>query len=191
MIFVTVGTQLAFPRLIDVMERYAQTSGEEVIAQVGEETTPRDGIDVRHLIAPAAYNEIFRRARVIVAHAGIGTILSARKFGRPLVIVPRRCDLGEHRNDHQTATARALEDTPGLHVAWEAEDVPALLASGKADFGTNQASPRRGTLISGLAAFIAEGKRPQERRSPGDAMTALAGGHGSGTGGEAPLQPKK
>lgn len=191
MIFVTVGTQLAFSRLIDVMERYAQSSGEEVIAQVGDESTPRHGMDVRHLIAPAEYNAIFRKARVIVSHAGIGTILSARQFGRPLVIVPRRCDLGEHRNDHQIATARALEDTPGLHVAWEAEDVPELLGSGQLDFGKNRASPRRGALISGLAAFIAEGKQPPERQSPGDAMTGVAGGHGSGTRGEAALQPKK
>ena len=41
--------------------------------------------------------------------------------------MPRRASLGEHRNDHQLATARQLEARAGLAVAWEAEALARFL----------------------------------------------------------------
>ena len=43
-------------------------------------------------------------AAAIVAHAGMGTILTALETGKRLLVMPRRAALGEHRNDHQLAT---------------------------------------------------------------------------------------
>ena len=158
MIFVTVGTQLAFPRLMDAMECWAACTDERVVAQTGPDKRAGQGawshLEVQGHLAPARFDALFAAARVVVAHAGIGTILSARRHARPLVILPRRHALGEHRNDHQMATARAVADLPGVHVAWEAAEIaPLLSCPDLAPAGAGK-SPAREALIARLAAFI-------------------------------------
>ena len=54
-------------------------------------------------------------ADAIIAHAGMGTILTALEMGKPLLVMPRRAELGEHRNDHQLATAMRFADLGGRH----------------------------------------------------------------------------
>jgi len=154
-IFVTVGTQLPFPRLIDALDALAPTLGEEVVAQVGASQGSWPALDVRHQLTPAEFGDLFQKARVIVAHAGIGTILSAKRWGKPLVILPRRHALGEHRNDHQLATARQVEKLPGIHVAWETGDLPALLGRPDLEPASDAPSPSHQALIERLRDFIA------------------------------------
>ena len=155
MIFATVGTQLPFPRLIDALDALAPRLGEEVIAQVGASQGHWPALDIRRSLTPSEFEAAFTGARVVVAHAGIGTILSAKRWARPLVILPRRHALGEHRNDHQIATARQVETLPGIHVAWEAADLEALLARRDLTPANEKPSPSHAALVARLRAFIA------------------------------------
>ena len=127
MIFATVGTQLPFPRLIDALDALAPRLAVPVVAQIGTAEGSWPSLDLRATLTPAEFEALFTSAQVIVAHAGIGTILSARRWHKPLVILPRRHALGEHRNDHQLATARQVSGLPGIYVAWETEDLGQLL----------------------------------------------------------------
>lgn len=159
MILATVGTQLPFPRLIGALDALAPELGEEIVAQTGPRGPGNDdlwpNLDVRARLAPAEFDALFAAARVIVAHAGIGTILSARRHGKPLVILPRRHALGEHRNDHQLATARQVAALPGIHVAWEADELGPLLARPDLEPAREAESPSHTALIARLRAFIA------------------------------------
>jgi UDP-N-acetylglucosamine transferase subunit ALG13 len=153
-IFVTVGTQLPFPRLIAQMDEIAGRLDEDVFAQTGP-----DAGDVKHLktltqLTPPEFEEKFRTARVVVAHAGIGTILSAKRYGKPVILLPRRADLGEHRNDHQLATARQVEKLTGVHVAWEADDLEALIAREALEPANEEMSATHQALVDRLSAFI-------------------------------------
>lgn len=129
MILATVGTQLPFPRLMTALNDLAPDLDEPVIAQTGPDEGQYAALDCRPSLAPAEFSRLFQEARVVVAHAGMGTILSARKWHKPLVILPRRHDLQEHRNDHQLATARHVAALPGIHVAWTEEELGALLTA--------------------------------------------------------------
>jgi hypothetical protein len=60
---------------------------------------------------------------IVVAHAGMGTILTALELGKPVIVMPRRADLREHRNDHQLATARKLLALGRLAVAFDEEQL--------------------------------------------------------------------
>lgn len=158
MIFVTVGTQLPFPRLIDAMNALAPDLPEPVIAQT---CAPREAdnarwsnLQARSQTAPEPFNARFSEARVVVAHAGIGTILSARRWCKPLVILPRRHALGEHRNDHQLATARQVEGLTGIHVAWEAADLAALVVRPDLEASAETESPDHARLLARLRQFI-------------------------------------
>ena len=159
-IFVTVGTQLPFPRLIDAVDRIAPSLGRPVIAQVGPEGEPGRwrNLEVAPFLDTAAFAALAARAAAIVGHAGIGTYLTARSHGVPAVLVPRSAALGEHRNEHQRATARRLEGRPGLSVAWDMEALEPLireaLARGGDVIGLETAD--EGTLDALLTRISAE-----------------------------------
>lgn len=129
MIFATTGTQLPFPRMIAALDALAPDLGEPVIAQVGPDPGTYPNLETHATLPPDRFDVLFAQARIVVAHAGIGSILSARRHGRPLILMPRRFEHGEHRNDHQLATARELEQRAGLSVAWQAEDLARMLTS--------------------------------------------------------------
>lgn len=129
MIFVTVGTQLSFDRMVDVMNHWASTNEEEVIAQVGSTDRLFSFINQHKFLDPNQFDRYFSEARLIVAHAGMGSIISALSNGKLIIIVPRKVELGEHRNNHQVATARKFERFSGVKVAWDEEEIPSLIAS--------------------------------------------------------------
>lgn len=128
MIFVTVGTQLPFDRLMRMFDEIApRLDGEQIVAQSCDGCYKPTHFTTERFIEPQRFEQLMDSARVVVAHAGIGTILSAMKRGKPLVVVARRADLGEHRNDHQVATARYLADGAQVAVADNAESLLRLI----------------------------------------------------------------
>jgi UDP-N-acetylglucosamine transferase subunit ALG13 len=106
MIFVTVGTQMHFDRLLQAVDEWAGTAGEDIFAQTGPSLYTARHIETRPFTTPQEFRERARKARFIIGHAGMGSILTALEFGKRIIVMPRRSDLGEHRNDHQIATAR-------------------------------------------------------------------------------------
>jgi UDP-N-acetylglucosamine transferase subunit ALG13 len=141
MIFVTVGTQLPFDRLIGMVEQWAKTSGEEVVAQIGESEFESDIITCIEHLKPNEFTEYIKSCRLIVSHAGMGTILTALQFEKPLVIFPRRAEFKEHRNDHQLATFKSFRDKNGVYAVETAEELESVLnlpylTSGKLEVST-------------------------------------------------------
>ena len=122
-IFVTVGTQLSFDRMVEVVDRWAGRSGAEVFAQVGPSKATFANLEVVPFLRPDELATRIEQASCIVAHAGMGTILSALEAKKPLLVMPRRADLGEHRNDHQVASSRKLEKRGLVQVAWTEEEL--------------------------------------------------------------------
>lgn len=118
MIFLTVGSQMPFPRLVAAVDAWAAAHpGVAIEAQIGEDApAPRHLAHVPRL-APEAFDAACRRARLVVAHAGTGSLIDALTRGRPILVMPRRAHLGETRTDHQVATAARFADRAGVHVA--------------------------------------------------------------------------
>ncbi len=155
MIIVTVGMQLGFDRLIAAMDALAPTLGMKVIAQTGKGSYQPHNMEARVKIAPAEFEALLGEARLIVAHAGIGTVLTAARCAKPIVLMPRRADLGEHRNDHQLATVAKLAGRPGILVAANESELPARIAEGLTltDWSATHSATAR-QLHEALAAFI-------------------------------------
>lgn len=121
MIFVTVGSELPFDRLVGAVDRWAVGSTEPVFAQIGSAEVPPVNIESSQFLELCRFSEMVEKASVIVSHAGIGSILSAMQMGKPIVVMPRREHLQETRNDHQLATVNRLRNRCGVYVA-ETED---------------------------------------------------------------------
>jgi UDP-N-acetylglucosamine transferase subunit ALG13 len=129
MIFVTVGTQLPFDRLIKAVDLWAAENPEiEVFAQVGPGVYRPGHIESVDFVSPDVADRYFRKADLIVSHAGMGSIITALKYHKPLLMLPRRASFGEHRNDHQLATAKWLGTRSGITVAWSEQEVPRFLS---------------------------------------------------------------
>ena len=158
MIFVTVGTQLPFDRLVKTVDGWAaENDGEEVFAQVGESGIEPGNIESAQFLGPDDCREQIEKADVVVAHAGMGTIISALEMAKPVIVFPRRAELGEHRNDHQLATAEKLGARGMVKVAYTENDlldklneINAELESVKIDTSANP------ELIDAVRGFIAD-----------------------------------
>jgi len=157
-ILVTVGTQLGFDRLIKAMDDLAPCLSVEVIAQTGKGTYQPKNMGMRDHIAPAEFEDLVKRSQLIVSHAGIGTVLTAQRFQRPIVLFPRRFSKGEHRNDHQVATVRNLQGRPGLLIAMDETELAARVAEGLAlSAAEPELSSTARQLRQAISDFIEEG----------------------------------
>lgn len=119
MIFVTVGSQMPFRRLVQAMDEWAVLNpAVEVLAQIGNETDFRPlALKTFGSVSPVRYVELVQSCELLVAHAGMGSVLTALEYGKPMLLMPRRGALLETRNDHQLATLRWLQDKPGIYAA--------------------------------------------------------------------------
>ena len=120
MIFVTVGTDLPFDRMMRVIDAWAgENQRQDVFAQIGEGGWEPQHLRFCHFLQPPEFEERFKAASVIISHAGMGTILSALHHRKPILVMPKRASLGEHRNEHQLATARRMMELGNVNVAFD------------------------------------------------------------------------
>ena len=128
MIFVTVGAQMPFDRLVRTVDTWAaDRRRSDVFAQIGPTQWRPGHIQWASFLEPAEFRQRMNAASAIVAHAGMGSIITALQFGKPIVVMPRRGDLRETRNDHQIATARRLVEMGRVHAAFDEDELMTAL----------------------------------------------------------------
>ena len=110
LILVITGTHTqGFDRLVAAMDTYSSSEKEKVVIQIGSSKyIPKYATWFRFLDRDESIRELMEEADVIVAHAGAGTIIDILKLGKPLVLVPRRKELGEMMDDQQLELAEKL-----------------------------------------------------------------------------------
>jgi UDP-N-acetylglucosamine transferase subunit ALG13 len=125
MIFVTVGSQLPFDRLVDAVDAWAaERPGIELFGQVGDTARPPTHFASVSTMSPEEYQRRFAEADLIVGHAGMGTIIAALELGKPLLMLPRLESLRESRNDNQVGTARHFRNFASLEVVESESEIP-------------------------------------------------------------------
>ena len=119
MIFVTVGSSKSpFDRLLRAVD--TACIDEDVVVQHGVSSVrPRNAECVGFLDFDGFVARI-EQARVVVTHAGVGSIMTSLAHGKRPVVVPRRADFGEAVDDHQLPFARRADEL-GLVELVEAE----------------------------------------------------------------------
>lgn len=129
MIFATVGTQLPFDRLIQALDTWAAANGEvEIYAQIGRGEYEPENIGWTRDMTPQDFRGRVAECNIVVAHAGMGSIISGIELGKRVIVMPRLATLGEHRNEHQLATVARLEHLNGFEVAHDGDALAKALA---------------------------------------------------------------
>ena len=123
MIFVAVGTQFPFNRLVEYMDAWAAEHNEEVIAQISDGDYNPKNIKWDRFLDGEQYNKNIAEASVFVSHAGMGNIISAREQQTPIIVMNRQFKLGEHRNDHQADGLKWMGKLDGVFTASTKEEL--------------------------------------------------------------------
>lgn len=162
MIFVTVGAQMPFDRMVRAVDEWAGRRGRtDVFAQIGPHAWEPRHIAYSQFLEPEAFRAKVEEASLVVAHAGMGSIITALELGKPIIIMPRRGDLKETRNDHQLATAREFQAQRRVVVAFDEGELSARMDELDGVSATERISSRAsGELTESLRAFVERGVLP-------------------------------
>lgn len=151
-IFVTVGAQLPFPRMLRMVAEAVLDDRQDIFAQTADPAY--DGpLHSAPFLARDEFEQRCREAELIVGHAGMGTVLAARRHAKPLIVIVRRHELGEHRNDHQLATGAQL-DAAGLARTAETSEQLAMLIADPPAFSDAHTEREKTKLIDRLVGLI-------------------------------------
>jgi UDP-N-acetylglucosamine transferase subunit ALG13 len=160
MIFATVGTQGQFDRLIRAVDEWAGAQRRtDVFAQTGPSDYRSEHIRTERFIDPTEFRKRVEAASVVISHAGMGSIITALELGKRIIVMPRRASLGEHRNDHQLATAKRFAEQGRITVAFSEQELvdklDRLQVVAETERLSAQASPG---LIATIRTFIGTGR---------------------------------
>ena len=123
-IFVTVGAQMSFDRLVKTVDQWAREHGrDDVFAQIGPTDYRPSNMQWTPFLSTEEFKQRYEAAKVIVAHAGTGSIITALQMGKPILIMPRRASLRETRNDHQVATSEQFRRFDSVVVASDEKEL--------------------------------------------------------------------
>ena len=97
-----------FDRLVKAMDEIAGRMAEEILIQKGSSK-----VEVVHAKSfdwdsYERIEELVKSARIIVCHAGVGTLLDCKRNEKHMIIVPRRREFGESFDNHQEEIAIAI-----------------------------------------------------------------------------------
>jgi UDP-N-acetylglucosamine transferase subunit ALG13 len=155
MIFVTTGTnEQGFDRLVRAARELP--GDEELVVQYGSSTEPHGRGRWEAFMPWEDMTRHMTEARVVVAHAGVGSILLAHRCGKRPIVLPRLVALGEAVDDHQVELGRRLhargevtfvEDQAALHRA-------VLSGAGGALTRAADGTPVNGPLVASLRATL-------------------------------------
>lgn len=118
---VALGTEVwPFTRAVDrILELLPDT---EITWQAGVTDYVHGGEQLQRWLPPADLRAAMREADVVIAHAGVGTVLAALGEGKVPVVLPRLEAQREHVDDHQVEVA-AMLDRRSLVVSADPDDL--------------------------------------------------------------------
>jgi UDP-N-acetylglucosamine transferase subunit ALG13 len=158
MIFVTVGAQMPFDRLVRAMDEWAGTHGRaDVLAQTHAGHYHPRHIDSVQFLDPDGFRSAVERSDIVVSHAGMGSIITALEIGKPILVMPRLGRLHETRNDHQVATAKRFKALGRVMVAFDESDLSEQLdhlSDLTAAHGPRISSRASDQLLQTLSRFV-------------------------------------
>lgn len=159
MIFVTVGTQLPFERLIKTVDQWAGKNPQvKIFGQIGETVYQPTNFEYAIRLSPNEYEQKLNASKVIIGHVGMGTIITGIEKNKSLVLMPRHASKGEHRNDHQISTANRFKQLKSIDIVEDEDDLAEVLEARLfAGGGGSALSGPAPELLKTIASFVGNG----------------------------------
>lgn len=111
---VTVGsTNFKFDRLFTIIDELIEEgvlSAEEVICQTGVKSYQIKNYENFEFVTNEEMNKLQQEAKVVICHAGTGTVTGSLSKGKKVIVFPRLKKFNEHESDNQLELATAFRD---------------------------------------------------------------------------------
>lgn len=114
MIFITVGTsKYQFNRLLELIDELCEDhilDRNEVIAQVGFSNYRPKNYKYFDFTSAEDHKKYIENAKFIISHSGTGSVVSAIKMMKRVIIFPRLSKYQEHADNHQVELVNAFKE---------------------------------------------------------------------------------
>ncbi|MBE6160870.1 MAG: hypothetical protein E7158_01440 [Firmicutes bacterium] len=108
MILVTLGTQdKSFDRLLKQIDEDIENGNikDKVIVQAGYTKYESNNMEIFDYVSQEKLNEYIDKCKLMITHAGVGSILNGIEKNKKVIVVPRLAKYKEQHNDHQVEIA--------------------------------------------------------------------------------------
>lgn len=156
MILVLLGTfRIEFPRPLIEIEKLCKEGkiSEEIIVQNGHTKYNSPFFTMVPFMDVDKLRELYDRARIIITHAGTGSILNGVKRGKTVITIPRLKKYSEHMDDHQLEIAAVFAEK-GYVLPWYEGDSLYSIIQRANDFVPEKYVSKKQVVIEYLKNYI-------------------------------------
>lgn len=158
MVFVVLGTQkFQLNRLLKELDRCVKEEKltDEIFAQIGHSDYLPKNFSYEKFLDKDEFDAKIQEADLIIAHSGVGTIITSLQANRPVLVYPRLAKYHEHVDDHQIQIAEAFEKKNYVMCCREEESlVDKIAACRNHTFARYQSQTKR--IINLIQQFMDE-----------------------------------
>lgn len=165
MIFLTVGTQFPFDRLVQAVDNIFNENiiDEEIFAQIGESSYKPRNFESTSSLESNLFAKYVSEASGIISHAGMGTIIMSMEYKKSLLVMPRLKRYGEVVSDHQLDIARKFEQDGYLLAAYDVEELTAKIGKLKSFVPKKRQTQTNKAIVDRIRSFLDELNRENVR----------------------------
>ncbi len=130
LILVVLGThELPFTRLLEEVERLKREGfiTEEVVVQAGHTKFDSNLLKIKPFVNYEVMDQLMEDARLVITHAGTGSVISALKKGKKVIAAARLKKYGEHNDDHQLQLMSIFLEQKHILSWGEGEDLGKII----------------------------------------------------------------
>lgn len=133
MIFITIGTHPGqFTRLMKRIDEIAPKINEPIIIQTGFTKYNFTSKNIKSFDFATDLEPYFKKSRLTITHSATSLLEFVLNHKKPIITIPRQKKFREHLNDHQVEFAQALENSTGILMILDINNLtPELLKSYK------------------------------------------------------------
>ncbi len=158
MIFVVLGTQkFQLNRLLKLLDEYVYAGfiKEEVVAQIGHSSYVPQHYEYKQFMDKEEFDSTIQKADIVIAHSGVGTIMTAINSKKPVIVFPRLAKYKEHVDDHQLDIAKAFETKKYVLCCYEEDNLYEKIKECR-NFQFEEYVSHREKIVSLIKDFLGE-----------------------------------
>lgn len=156
MILIVLGTQkFQLNRLLEKMDELVAngTIKDEVYAQVGYSDYIPQHYDHTRFVDKELFEKKISECDILLAHSGVGTIISGLSHHKPVIVFPRLSKYNEHVDDHQLEIAKSFSEQNFVLTCDNADSLVDMIDKAR-HHKFSQYKSQRQTVVNTIRNFL-------------------------------------
>ena len=158
MILILLGTQdKPFDRILKEVSKLKKEGyiKDKVVAQTGYTKFDDENIECFDFVSKKEVEELIEKARIVIAHGGVGIITECLSMNKKVIVVPRLKKYKEHTNDHQLQIVKEFAKQNYILPLYKTGDLKEVLEKLK-KFKPAKYEAESNNFVTALKKYIEE-----------------------------------